>query len=347
MNTYRLSTLGCAGALALASCQGKDGAGPKDAAKSKPQAAVAAWIARDTVVDRSVQGVGTLVPEAQVDLRAEIAGRVASVGFREGQAVKQGQLLVKLADQDLSATRDKAKAVADFARQTLSRRKEQLDVQAVSRQDVDAAAQALASAEADLRFAEAQLAKTEIRSPLSGRVGISNVATGQYLTAGQAVATVARTSPLKVDFQVPGDDVARVKPGMPLKFRPYGAKEWMEAPIYAADPVVDSVARTLRVRAIWKGASEGLVPGTAVEVRVGVARGRALLMPPQALGADARGPSILVLRGGKATPASVVVGRRTAEAVEIVSGLKAGDTVLCNGATPVKPGSAIVPSRYL
>jgi len=99
---------------------------------------------------------------------------------------------------------DLAKAAADFARQTLSRRKEQIAVQAVSQQDVDAASQALASAEADVRFCEAQLSKTEIRSPLDGRVGISNVAFGQYLTAGQAVATVARTSPLKVDFQVPG-----------------------------------------------------------------------------------------------------------------------------------------------
>jgi len=269
------------------------------------------------------------------------------VGFREGQAVKRGQLLVKLADQDLSATRDKAKAAADFARQTFSRRKEQLNVQAVSQQDVDAASQALASAEADVRFCEAQLSKTEIRSPLDGRVGISNVAIGQYLTAGQAVAVVARTSPLKVDFQVPGDDVSKVRAGMALKFRPYGDRDWREAAIYATDPFVDSVARTLRVRALWKGASEGLVAGTAVEVRMGLSRGKAFLMPPQALGADARGPSILVLRGGKATPVPVVVGRRTAEAVEISAGLKAGDTVLCNGATPVKPGSTVAPSRYL
>jgi membrane fusion protein (multidrug efflux system) len=335
-------------ALGLVSCQGKDAPdakGGKD--KAKPQASIAAWVARDTIVDRSVQGVGTLVPEAQVDLKAEIAGRVASVGFREGQPVKQGQILVKLVDQDLAATRDKAKAVADFARQTLQRRKDQLAVQAVAQQDVDAAAQALASAEADLRFAEAQLSKTEIRSPLTGRVGISNVAVGQYLSPGQAVATVARTRPLKVDFQVPGDDVSRVRSGMALRFRPYGAKEWLEAPIYATDPLVDSSARTLRVRALWKGAAEGLVAGTAVEVKVGLSRGRAFLMPPQALGADARGPSVIVLRDGKATPVPVVVGRRTAEAVEIAQGLKAGDTVLVAGATPVKPGSPVVPARYL
>jgi multidrug efflux pump subunit AcrA (membrane-fusion protein) len=103
----------------------------------------------------------------------------------------------------------------------------------------------------------------------------------------------------------------------------------------------------LRVRALWTGSVEGLVAGTAVEVAIDISRSRAVLMPPQGLTADARGPSILVLRGGKATTVPVVVGQRTAEAVEIVSGLVVGDTVLCNGAVPVKPGSAVVPSRYL
>ena len=330
-------------AAALVSCKGPDQA--KD--KSRPAPAIAAWIARDTTVDRSLQGVGTLVPQAQVDLRAEIAGRVASIGFKEGQPVSKGQLLIKLVDADLAASRDKAKAVAEFQRQTMSRRLEQLAVQAVAQQDVDAAVQALASAKADLALAEAMFAKTEIRAPFSGRIGLTNAAVGQYLTPGQAVATMASLRPLRVEFQVPGDDVSRVKPGMDLKFRQWGGGEFKAAKIYATDPGVDSVSRTLRVRALWSGETEGLVAGTAVEVKIGLSKAKAILMPPQALGADARGPSALVLRGGKATPVQVVVGRRTAEAVEIVSGLVAGDTVLCNGSVPVKPGSAVVPSRFL
>jgi membrane fusion protein, multidrug efflux system len=330
-------------AAALASCKDADKA--KD--KQRPVPSIAAWIARDTTVDRAVQGVGTLVPEAQVDLRAEIAGRVAAIGFKEGQAVKKGQLLIKISDADLAASRDKAKAVAEFQRQTLSRRKEQLAVQAVAQQDVDAAVQALASAQADLALAEAMLAKTEIRAPFAGRIGLTNAAVGQYLTPGQALATMASLRPIRVEFQVPGDDVSRVRTGMDLKFRRWGGGEFKSAKIYATDPGVDSVSRTLRVRALWTGETEGLVAGTAVEVKIGLSKAKAILMPPQGLGADARGPSTLVLRGGKATPVQVVVGRRTAEAVEIVSGLVAGDTVLCNGAVPVKPGSAVVPSRYL
>ena len=117
--------------------------------------------------------------------------------------------------------------------------------------------------------------------------------------------------------------------------------------IYAADPSVDSVSRSLKVRGRWDGAADGLVPGSSVQVSLPLGEGRAILMPPQGLGADARGPSVLLLKGGKAVQAPVKVGRRTESAVEILSGVAAGDTVLCNGAVPVKAGSNVKPSRYL
>ncbi|HXP90780.1 MAG TPA: efflux RND transporter periplasmic adaptor subunit [Fibrobacteria bacterium] len=330
-------------AATLCSC--RDSGQSKKAGRPAPS--IAAWVARDTTVNQTLQGVGNLVPEAEVDLRVEIAGRVEKIGFREGQEVKQGQLLLKLVDADLAATRDKDKAVAQYQALTLQRRKQQLAVEAVAQQDVDDAANAQTSAAADLAFAEAQLAKAQIRAPFAGRIGLTNVAVGQYLTAGQTVASLARTKPLRVEFQVPGDAVSRVHPGMDLQFRPWGERKFRTAKIYATDPFVDSVSRSLAVRARWSGDMEGLVAGTAVEVQIGLSRARAVLMPPQGLTADAHGPSVLVLRGGKATAASVVVGQRTSDAVEIVSGVKAGDTVLCNGAVPVKPGSVVVPSRYL
>ena len=332
-----------ASALLFASCQGSSQS--KD--KARPTPSIAGWIARDTAVSQTLQGVGTLVPEAEVDLRVEIAGRVEQIGFKEGQEVKQGQLLLKLVDADLAATRDKDKAIAEYQKLTLQRRKQQLAVEAVAQQDVDDAANAQTSAAADLAFAEAQLAKAQIRAPFAGRIGLTNVAIGQYLTVGQTVASLARVKPLRVEFAVPSDAVSRVHPGMDLQFRPWGDRAFRTAKIYATDPFVDSVSRSLTVRARWAGDMEGLVAGTAVEVQIGLSRARAILMPPQGLTADARGPSVLVLRGGKATTVPVVVGKRTSEAVEIVSGVKAGDTVLCNGAVPVKPGSVVVPSRYL
>jgi membrane fusion protein (multidrug efflux system) len=332
-----------AAAALLGSCQGSDRS--KD--KARPTPSIPAWIARDTTVDQTLQGVGTLVPEAEVDLRVEIAGRVETLGFKEGQEVKQGQLLLQLVDADLAATRDKDKAIAEYQKLTLQRRKQQLAVEAVAQQDVDDAANSQKSAAADLAFAEAQLAKAQIRAPFAGRIGLTNVAVGQYLAAGQTVASLARLKPLRVEFQVPSDAVARVHPGMDLQFRPWGDRKFRTAKIYASDPTVDSISRSLAVRARWSGSPAGLVAGTAVEVQIGLSSTRAILMPPQGLTADARGPSVLVLRGGKATTVPVVVGQRTSSAVEIVSGVKAGDTVLCNGAVPVKPGSVVVPSRFL
>jgi len=343
MNTTRSGLLALSALLPLVliACQ------KKETQKQKPPAAIAGWVARDTLVPKSIEGVGTLVPDAQVDLKSEIAGRIVAVGFKEGQAVRKGQLLIKIADAEYRAARDKAQASLAYQKQTLSRRKQQLAIQAVSQQDVDAAVQAVASAQADLDLAEAQLAKTALRSPFDGKVGITSAAVGQYLSAGQLLAQLAKVRPMRVEFQVPSDQVPLVHLGMPLRFAVWGSKDMRAAKIYAADPAVDSVSRSLKIRALWNGSEEGLVAGSSVQVSIPLGSARSILMPPQGLGADARGPSALVLRGGKAVQMPVKVGRRTETAVEIVSGIAVGDTVLCNGSVPVKAGAAIKPSRYL
>jgi len=337
--TYRISCLALAATAVLSGCKAK----PEEAAKAKPAPSVPGWIARDTVVSRELVGSGSLLADAVVDLRSELGARVESVGFREGQDVRAGQILVKLASADLQAARDKARANLDLTRATLERKRQQLAIQSVSQQDVDQAVQALASAQADLAASQAMLAKAEIRSPFAGKVGTSNVAVGQFLSVGQVLATVAKVRPLKVEFQVPGDDVAKVHPGMPLLFKPYGKGEFREAKITAADAVLDTLSRTLKVRAAWIGDAKGLVPGAAVEVRIPLGKDPVFLLPPQALGAEGK---VFVLRAGKATVQKVAVGRRTADAVE-VQGLAKGDTVLCNGAVPVKPGASVKPSRFL
>jgi membrane fusion protein, multidrug efflux system len=335
----RITCLALTGMAILSGCKGK----PEEAAKAKPAPSIPGWIARDTVVSRDLIGSGSILADAVVDLRSELAARVESVGFREGQDVRAGQLLVKLASQDIQATRDKARANTDLAKATLERKRQQFSSQSVSQQDVDQAVQALAAAQADLAASQALLAKSEIRSPFAGRVGTSNVAVGQFLSVGQALATVAKIKPLKVEFQVPGDDVAKVRPGMPLLFKPFGKGDFREAKITAADAVLDTLSRTLRVRAAWTGESKGLIPGAAVEIRIPLGKEPVFLLPPQALGSEGK---VLVLRGGNATVQKVTVGRRTADAVE-VQGLTKGDTVLCNGAVAVKPGSAVKPSRFL
>lgn len=322
----------------LSGCQKKEAEKPK----GKPPASIPGWVARDTVVSRDLAGTGSLLADAVVDLKLEVSGRVEKVGFREGQEVKAGQVLVQLANADLKATRDKAQANVELARVTLERKRQQLAIQAASQQDVDQAVQALSSAQADLALSQALLSKSQVTAPFAGRMGTSNLAVGQFLSVGQAVGTLARTRPLKVEFQVPGDDVSRVRPGMPLRFRPFRG-EFLEASIVATDPVLDTLSRTLKVRAEWKGETKGLVPGAAVEVRIQLGRDTVFLMPPQALGAEGK---VFVLRQGKATPQKLAIGRRTADAVE-VRGLAKGDTVLCNGASPVKPGAEIKPSRFL
>lgn len=301
--------------------------------------ALSAVIAKPSKLASSVRGLATVVAGESVEIKTEVAGRIQQIYFREGGAVSQGTLLVKIADTDLQASRAKAKAKLDFAQASHERKSQQLDIQAISKQDLEQSAADLASAKADLAILDAQIAKTEIRAPFAGKVGFQRVSVGAVLSAGQVLTTLVQIHPVKLEFTVPGEHAALAVHGAKVEF---DYQDFIgDAVIYATEGALDAGTRSLAVRAKVQGKMPGLVPGATVPFRL-VGKGEeGLMVPPDALAGNAKGVILYLLRAGKAQPQPVELGLRTAEHVWIRKGLQEGDTVLCVGAASVRPGAPV------
>lgn len=314
----------------------------EDVAKSKKGGrtpALSAVIIKTMEIPRSVRGLASVLPGEFVEIKSEISGRVQQLLFKEGRVVEKGALLVKLSDVELQANRAKAIAKVDLAQANYNRKQQQFELQSVSKQDLEQSAAELASAKADLAILDAQIAKTEIRAPFAGKVGFERTSTGAVISSGQVLTTLVQQQPWKLEFSIPNDYVTMAQVGAKLEFQTATGSGLAE--IYAIEGALDESTRSLPVRAHVVGKNNQLVPGTTVPFTLKGAPLQAMLVPPDALAGSAKGVVLYVYRGGKAIPQPVELGMRTAEQVQVLQGVKEGDTVLCVGAVAIRPNSKV------
>lgn len=342
-----LAALALGLALGVSAC--KDGK-PAET-DSKPQkgkggpASLEAVVLRPEPLLDEARVPGNLWGARNVELKTETGGRVAQIAFREGAPVKEGQILLRLADEDLVAAVAKAEAKARMAKATLDRKRQTQAAEAISRQDLDAAETELASTQADLALAQAQLRRSRVLAPFSGTVGIRSVEVGQTVAAGQTVARLSQQEPWRLTFSIPEDQAGLARVGQLLTFRVAGSRDSFPASVVALDPVLDEATRTRRVVAESRAKSPALFPGQMVDVALPLSRQDGLAIPSEALSFDAKGPFAWVYRGGKSVQARLATGLRTADRVQARSGLLPGDTVLIVGAANLRPGGDVKIAR--
>jgi membrane fusion protein (multidrug efflux system) len=262
---------------------------------------------------------------------------VTHIGFEEGGTVSAGQVLLRINDDDLQAELRQVEANLQVARDDEGRKEKLLAVNGISREAFDASAATRIGLEAQADLLKARIAKTLMRAPFSGSVGLRNVSLGGYITPGTSIAQLRQLSPIKIDFAVPGRDGRSLRSGAPIKFTLEGDATIHEGTVYAIEPGVDASSRTVRVRARTPNAEGHLVPGAFVRVEVTLERiPDALTVPTEAVIPDIQGQKVMVLRNGMAMSQRVDVGIRLPRAVQLTSGVHAGDTVLVTGLLAVQ-----------
>jgi len=339
--------LACAGpAAAQAPAKG----GGPDAAKAGPPRAtpVRAVAARVAPALDEAGAVGTLRADESVVVRPEIAGRVAEIGFSEGQAVARGSLLVKLDQSELAAVAASSRAQLRLEEQKLERAEDLRQKGFISAQGLDDQKTAVARARAKLAEDEARLAKTEMRAAFAGVAGLRQVSEGQYVAAGTDIVRLEKIDQLKLDFRVPESFIGRLKPGQPVQVR---VDAWPErafaGSVYAIEPGVDDQTRTVVLRARVANPDVRLRPGmfARVQLQLGV-RDKAVWIPEAAI--VPRGQDSYVYRiagdakGGKVELMKVQTGARKVGEVEIVKGIAAAELVVTEGMQKIGPGAAVV-----
>jgi membrane fusion protein, multidrug efflux system len=296
------------------------------------------YVVKSEQLDNKIFATGTVIPAEMVDLKPEAAGKIVQLNIAEGKPVQKGQLLIKLNDADLQANLRKLEAQLLLTQQSEQRLKKLLDVKGVSQDEYDAVTNQINNIRADMEFTQAQIAKTELKAPFSGVIGLKNVSLGAYISPSSAsIANLLVLNPIKMDFTIPEKYANQVRVGETVTFSAEGSNDKFVGKVVATDNQIDAITRTFRIRAQAANPSGRLRPGAFVKVDFNLKEiDNAKMVPTEAIVPVLKGQQVFVVRNGVAKAAAVDVGVRTDAKIQITNGVEVGDTVIITGLMGMK-----------
>ncbi|HHG4644870.1 TPA: efflux RND transporter periplasmic adaptor subunit [Pseudomonas aeruginosa] len=296
-----------------------------------------------------LQAVGSLQAVREVLLAPDTSGRVTAINFDAGQFVKEGTVLVQLYDAPEQADRAAAAAKADFAQLQLRRSQELAPTGAEPRELLEQRKAEAAQAVAAVRQLDARIQQKAVRAPFSGQIGIRRINLGQYLNAGDAIATLTQLDPLYVNFTLPQQDLPRLTPGASVQVTVDAAPDQVfNAKVSTIEPRIDGETRNVAVQALLPNADRLLKSGMYSTAKLALpATTDAIALPLTAIQTSASGDSVVLVQEinaegiGKAVAVPVITGRRLGEEVLVTHGVKPGDIVVTAGQNRLPPGATV------
>lgn len=298
--------------------------------------------AAPTVLDNSINITGSVLANESIEVTSELPGKISGIYFKEGDKVEKGDLLVKINDEELRAQLDKLKYTRKLYEDTEVRMRQLLERDAISQEEYDIALTGSQTSAADIRVLEAQIAKATIRAPFAGIIGLRYVSEGSYLAPATVIASLYSVDPAKIEFSVPGRYGNVVSKGDKISFVTESSDEVFSGEVYAIEPKIDPVTRTLLVRALSPNKNGKLIPGQFIRIRLILeTKQDAIMIPTMAVVPEANGHTVFLVKDGKASSVKINIGFRGAQEVEVVSGISAGDSVVVSGIQQIKEGSTV------
>lgn len=319
---------------------------PAPAASGSPRAMpVEAEIVKSEALAREVIAVGSLRSDESVVISPEIAGRVVRLGFEEGRHVAKGSLLFELDGAIARAELDQVRGAALLASRNYERALDLFKRKLISASERDQLAATRDIQQASLRLAEARLAKTRILAPFAGIAGLRQISPGDYVNPGQALVNLEALDLMKVDFKLSEAALTAVAVGQPLKLEvdAFPGRSFA-GEVYAIDPRLSEENRAVAVRAHVPNPDGALRSGLFARVRLSISqKAEAILVAEQAILPQGDRLNVYVIEDGKAALREVGIGQRLGGRVEIITGLKTGDTVITAGQQKIGPGAPVMP----
>jgi len=302
--------------------------------------------------------VGSLTAVQGVNVATELPGKVAEIAFESGDKVAAGDLLVRQDNSVEQARLAGAEAAVVLAKANLERSRELVAINAVSQNEMDTAVANHQQAISELANLKATIAKKNIRAPFAGRLGIRQINLGQMLDAGAEIVTLQALDPIYVDFQLPQQEYGQLLAGLTLRVTSDAlpGKE-IEGRITTINPKINEATRSIRVQGTLRNPDELLRPGMYVDVAVVLPEPKKVLeIPVTAVLYAPYGNSVFVVEDAKADPEKkagsqpdgkvlrqqfVQLGSKQGDFVDVVSGLKDGETVVTTGVFKYRNGQAV------
>ena len=329
----------------------------------QPPIAVAAAQAVETQWQTRLPAIGSMTAALGVELTAEVNGTVSEVLFTSGQQVEEGQPLLVMNSDVERASLQSAEAQASLAQLEFKRQENLLARQSISRSQFDQSRSTLQQSISQAEELRAILAKKRINAPFAGRIGISQVDPGDYLSPGASIATLQNLSSLFVDFFLPEQFYPQLAIDQQVRVKVAAfPEEAFEGHIVAINPKVEASTRNLQVRAMVDNPDEKLLPGMFAELEVlQPTETPQIVVPETAITFTLYGNSVYVIKprlDDQGEPVmeedeavleverrSVTTGERRDGQIVVLTGLQAGEQVVTAGQLKLDSQARVVVSN--
>lgn len=314
------------------------------AAASAPQKLpVDIQVVKSTPLNLEEVIVGTIESYKEVDIVSELLKRITRIGFKDGSYVWQGQLLYKLDDDDLKAQLKRLESELKLAKINESRLAKLLITETIRQEEYDIALTKLQTLEAEAELLQVSLAKTEIKAPFGGQVGISKVHVGSLVSPAVPLVTLQDQSQVKLRFLVPEKYLNLIKNGNKVTFSTEGQAEKYAAVITATEPNIDEQNRSILVQATVNNAKKLFKAGQSARIYFPVTEQQAtgITLPTEALIPGTNGYTVFVVKNGTAHATLVTISNRSETEALITGGLNDGDTVMISNILRAGDGTPV------
>jgi membrane fusion protein (multidrug efflux system) len=309
-----------------------------------PPVELKAVVAVPRMIEDKIYATGSVLANEEVEIRAEVPGRITSINFQEGSAVRKGDLLVKINDSELQAQLKMLRLEEKLAADDVFRKEKLIEMKAISQEELDIAVNQLGVIRARIDLVASQIEKTSIFAPFSGRIGLRYASPGGYISSSMLIARMQQNDPVKIDFNIPEKYMGNINAGKEIQFTIAGSDSLFSGTIYAVEPRIDPSTRTFTARARCLNPGGLIAPGAFAKVSITLETiPDALVLPTDAIATDIRGEKVFLSRNGKAVTAYVGTGIHTEKEVQVISGIKANDTILITGLMQVRDQMSVRP----
>jgi membrane fusion protein (multidrug efflux system) len=324
------------------------------AGAGSPPATVTTTVVKEDDWQPELSASGSMRAYRGVELSTEVNGIVKNVLVKSGMDVKEGTLLMAMTQDADIAQLHALQAQADLAKVVSDRDRQQLAIEAISKNAFDSSAADYKAKAAQVEQQAALVAKKNLKAPFSGRIGIVSTNPGQFVNSGDKLMTLQTIDPIFVDFTLPQNvaDQLRKDQIIHLNADAFGQKSF-EGKVTAISPKVDSNTRNIQVEALVRNPDKKLLPGMFASLKLEMGdKVRYLTVPQTAVTYNPYGSIVFVAKSGEADKEGkpslvaqqvfVTTGSTRGDQVAILSGIKAGETIVTSGQLKLKNGTPLI-----
>ncbi len=287
--------------------------------------------------------IGTAVSNESVDITSSITQKVSHINFSDCDFVKKGDVLVQLNVEKQKAFQKQAEINLKEQQRELTRLSSLKDKKIIAEKEYDIQNTKLQDAQAKLAEIEEEIKEGTIVAPFDGMLGIRKISVGSLLTPGTVITTIDDIKKIKIDFPVPEKYLSLINKDCKITATSIALpNKKFYGSVQAISPRISPISRSILVRGIIENDEYLLRPGMMLNVTIQMQDRNALLVPESSISNVGEKHFVFLLGGGnKVKQTEVEIGQRINGYVEIVNGVKAGDSVVTDGVVKISDGDTV------